>query len=150
MFAGRDRLLSITYHSAAIPGFDQGDLDDLLAASRTRNRARNVTGMLLMENGRFLQAIEGPEPAVRDLMATIAADPRHQHVRVLAEEQVASRRFPDWEMARGHVGEAESVPLARYGEVFAAAREDVEEDTESPTLGERLAAWARMLSRPAH
>ena len=86
------------YESSATEGFGAADLAALLTQARARNRAFGVTGMLLTESGWFLQALEGPELIVKNLMASIKRDPRHAHVRVLAEETVQRRRFPDWAM----------------------------------------------------
>lgn len=136
----RGPLYSVVYHSAATPGFDSVDLAELLTQARAKNRAQGVTGMLLAENGRFLQALEGPEETIRGLMATIGADPRHEHVRVLAEEPIRARRFPDWAMAEGHVGELETLPLAEYAEALLAARDELPAPLSRV---ERLAAWFR-------
>ncbi len=118
----RPRLLAIVYESRATHGLDADALPALLAQARFRNRAYGVTGMLLTEDGWFLQALEGPEPIVDDLMRSIARDPRHEHVRVLARELRQQRRFPDWAMAQGHIGEVEALPLAQYYEGLLNAR----------------------------
>ena len=144
MASSRDRLLSVIYHSAATPGFSSIDLSELLTQDRAKNRAYGVTGMLLAENGRFLQALEGPEGAVRGLMETIAADPRHQHVRVLSEEDIRARRFPDWSMAEGHVGEIETMPLAEYLRALMGARGEME---DPPGLVQRVVDWFRVERR---
>lgn len=94
--------------------------------------------MLLAENGRYVQLLEGPEDEVRGLMARIAEDPRHEHVRILAEEAVTARRFPDWAMARGHVGEIESLPLEEHLETLLEARDEL---PAPPTARTRLRAW---------
>ena len=133
-------ILSVIYHSAATSGLSSMDVDEILAASRTRNRHDGVTGMLLMENGRFLQVLEGPEDAVRALMERIAEDPRHEHVRILVEEVQAGRRFPDWAMARGHVAELESMALDEYFEALLDARDEL---PPAPTRTERIRAWFR-------
>lgn len=144
MAAADGKLYSIVYHSAATPGFSSIDLSELLSESRVKNRMNGVTGMLLAENGRFLQALEGPEGTVRGLMTTIQGDPRHEHVRVLAEEQVRARRFPDWAMAEGHIGEIEAMPLAEYYEALVIAREELPAPT---SRWERIAGWFRGGSR---
>ena len=136
----KPRILSVIYHSAATSGLSSLDVDEILAASRTRNRRNGVTGMLLLENGRFLQALEGPEEEVRALMARIEQDPRHEHVRILVEETQAGRRFPDWAMARGHVAELESMALDEYFEALLEAREEL---PPAPTRTERIRAWFR-------
>lgn len=140
----RSRLLSIVYHSAATPGSSSFDLDEILTVSRVRNRASGITGMLLAENGRFVQLLEGPEDEVRELMSRIAADPRHEHVRILAEDGVSVRRFPDWAMAHGHVGEIESLPFEDHLEALLDARDEL---PGPATTASRLKAWFR--ARPS-
>jgi hypothetical protein len=96
--------------------------------------------MLLVENGRFLQALERPDDEVRGLTAHIARDPRHEHVRVLIEEPTDARRFPDWAMAHGHVGDLEARPLAEYFEALLDAREE----RPRPRTGmDRIRSWLR-------
>ena len=91
-------LLSLVYSSRAVVGFGLDDLDELLAHSRRANADSGVTGLLLFKDHRFLQLLEGPVAAVREKMAFIAEDPRHDHVTVLLEEDVPTRQFPEWTM----------------------------------------------------
>jgi hypothetical protein len=91
-------LLSLVYASRAVVGFGLDDLDDLLAHARSANARAGVTGLLLFRDHRFLQLLEGPATAVREKMAYIAEDPRHDQVTVLLEEHVPARQFPDWSM----------------------------------------------------
>lgn len=145
MLGTEPRILSVLYHSAATPGLSSFDVDEIVTASRVRNRQRDVTGMLLLENGRFLQALEGPEAEVRELMRRIEADDRHEHVRIMAEEHQAARRFPDWAMARGHVAELEALALDEYFEALLDAREEL---PAAPTRTARIVAWFQGSSRP--
>jgi hypothetical protein len=115
-------LLSVVYRSVRAADAPEVDLPALLAAARRANRASGITGMLLTQDGRFLQALEGPEPVVRRLLASIARDPRHEQVTVLADEIVRARRFPDWAMAEGGIGGIEARPLAAYYEGLLIAR----------------------------
>ncbi|WP_058728481.1 BLUF domain-containing protein [Curtobacterium oceanosedimentum] len=91
-------LLSLVYASRAVVGFGLDDLDELLEHARTANARVGVTGLLLFRDHRFLQLLEGPTAAVREKMAFIAEDPRHDQVTVLLEEHVPARQFPDWSM----------------------------------------------------
>ena len=50
----------LTYQSRAIARPAPGELEQLVAGARKRNRSLGVTGMLLYDNGRFLQTLEGP------------------------------------------------------------------------------------------
>lgn len=143
MALGREPLYSVVYHSSETPGQGSIDRAELLAHARARNRVVGVTGMLLAENGRFVQELEGPESVVRELMATIAADPRHEHVRILLEEPIAARRFPDWAMAEGHLTELETLRPVEVTEAIVAAREAL---PDPPSRAQRVVEWFR--SRP--
>ncbi|WP_168796571.1 BLUF domain-containing protein [Arthrobacter echini] len=92
-------LLSIVYASSAAHPFGDGELGDLLALSRRNNADADLTGVLLYRSGQFLQVIEGPSDVLRERMSIIAADPRHLDVRILFQETIDERHFPDWTMA---------------------------------------------------
>lgn len=96
--SGTAPLLSLVYSSRAVVGFGLRHLDDLLVHARSANAQVGITGLLLFKDHRFLQLLEGPEPAVREKMRCIAEDPRHEQVTVLLEEDVRVRQFPDWTM----------------------------------------------------
>ncbi|MDM7891289.1 BLUF domain-containing protein [Curtobacterium caseinilyticum] len=98
MHPATTELLSLVYASRAVVGFGLDDLDALLTHSRRANADAGITGLLLFKDHRFLQLLEGPAAAVREKMAFIAEDPRHEQVTVLLEEDVPTRQFPDWTM----------------------------------------------------
>jgi hypothetical protein len=91
-------MFSLAYISTTTTEMSDAALVRLLDGSRAANRAAEVTGFLLYRDGRFLQYLEGPEAAVRDLMRSIGSDARHRHVAVLLESAIARRQFPDWTM----------------------------------------------------
>ena len=126
-------MYSIVYGSRATTAFTSIDLAELLTECRAKNRRVGVTGMLMFENDRFLQALEGPEFVVRDLMGRIERDPRHDHVEVFREEAVGQRRFPDWSMGYDRIGEIEADPLEVYTDALARIR------LEQPVPTSRLA-----------
>jgi hypothetical protein len=89
----------IMYSSQATEPMTVTDLEKILADARAGNQARNVTGALVYVDGVFFQLIEGDEEIVRNLMANIARDSRHQSVKVFYEAQVDVRAFESWSMA---------------------------------------------------
>ena len=91
-------LHTIVYASSAtsLPSVEQ--LNALLAASRESNRRASLTGMLLYNDGNFMQCLEGPEEAVKATYARIASDPGHKGVITLLDEPIAQRSFADWQM----------------------------------------------------
>lgn len=89
----------IIYVSTATHPFSLAELRDLLRRSRLRNARHHITGILLYDQGRIAQVLEGEEAAVRYLYEQIARDPRHQGVVTLADEAIPHRRFAQWHMA---------------------------------------------------
>ena len=96
-------IYQLVYVSAALRLWTDEELAELLRHSRVNNERSGVTGMLLYQGGNFMQAIEGPEDAVRALEARIAADPRHRGVIVLIEGLIPERQFPEWTMGFQHM-----------------------------------------------
>ncbi|WP_439691138.1 BLUF domain-containing protein [Curtobacterium sp. SP.BCo] len=103
-------LQSLVYMSSATEPFDDNALEDVLAHARARNTADGLTGLLVHRAGRFMQLLEGPYDAVLSTYQRILADDRHDEVRLLAEESIHTRRFPDWSMAYDRGTEGTAVP----------------------------------------
>jgi predicted sulfurtransferase len=94
-----------------IPAGDRkAELGRLFTTARSNNKAKNITGALLLADDWFVQTLEGDESAVRALFDHIAADPRHDEVSLLESETkpVGERVFSRWAMARVAADEADS------------------------------------------
>lgn len=91
-------LFQLVYVSAAKFHFDAPALQALLETSRRNNAAKNITGLLLYQDARFIQAIEGEHESVLRLYDRLAKDPRHHSIIKLAAQDVSQRDFPDWAM----------------------------------------------------
>jgi hypothetical protein len=90
----------VLYRSHATVTFTEMQVQELLAKARLYNNTHQLTGLLLYDEGRFVQVLEGPESEVRALYARIQQDPRHAVVTV-SEGPGPGRRFGDWGMAFG-------------------------------------------------
>jgi methanogenic corrinoid protein MtbC1 len=88
----------LTYQSRAVSRPSESELEHLVSQARRRNRSLGVTGMLLYENGRFLQTLEGPPAGLSAVWASIRRDERHRDIEVLTEHMVSSRLFTDWDL----------------------------------------------------
>ena len=73
-------------------------MSSILAASQSRNREHDITGVLAAVAGHFLQMLEGPAEAVDALVARIRSDRRHDEFKVLLRTAVSTRLFPNWSM----------------------------------------------------
>ncbi len=91
-------VLHVLYISTASPFLSVPALDDLIAKSRVRNAALDVTGLLLHRDGSYVQALEGAPNSVNDLLASIQADPRHREMREIVRYENDVRDFPQWYM----------------------------------------------------
>ena len=89
----------LIYLSNATPGFREAELGSILYHSRLNNRDVNVTGLLLFDGKRFLQALEGDEAEVMRTYRRIGSDKRHRKVVPLFKREVEQREFGNWHMA---------------------------------------------------
>lgn len=91
-------LHQLTYISSARPSLILADVEEILLASRRNNEHAGVTGLLVFDGKRFLQALEGPVEAVEEVFSRIAVDPRHRALVKLSSRGVDVREFGNWSM----------------------------------------------------
>ena len=99
-------MLQVSYVSRSSEPMPSEQLLALLLQCRKNNAAKAVTGMLLYENGTFLQVIEGEDDVIDDLVAQILNDPRHAQVQMLSRKPISSRQYADWSMGFEQVTDA--------------------------------------------
>jgi hypothetical protein len=75
-------------------------------------------------HGRHLLHLQGRFLQVRDGMAIIRVDPRHLRVRVLVEETLDERQFPDWTMGYEPISSTMSAQVPGYEKAFTDAEDD--------------------------
>lgn len=88
----------LTYQSSASTPPTDAELHELVSHARLRNQSVGVTGMLLYEDGRFLQTLEGPPDGLGAVWNSIQRDERHQDIELLSEHFVEARLFSDWDL----------------------------------------------------
>ncbi|HEX8485933.1 BLUF domain-containing protein [Sphingomonas sp.] len=118
----------LLYISTARNPITPSDLESILRVSRRNNAAAGITGLLIAGGRRFLQALEGPEDAVRATFDRIRGDTRHFAAVVLADQAIGERSFPGWTM-----GFQPGALIGGGGEVATAVAELVAPITD-PTL----------------
>ena len=111
-------MIRLLYISTARTILTATEIDNVLRISRRNNKAVDVTGLLIIGGRRFLQALEGPEPAVMQTFDRIRADPRHFAVVILGKSTVETRLFGDWAMGY-QPGGTLARPAAIDGDVAA-------------------------------
>lgn len=124
-------IFQLIYSSAATEPFDDDALIELLTRSRASNTAAGVTGMLLYDEGSFLQILEGPEEAVREAYERIGRDPRHTDTTLLYRATAESRQFEDWAMGFARPSKQAKERLAGWSEFLQTGfRGDADADAE--------------------
>jgi hypothetical protein len=101
-------IFQLTYISIPIIEFGSDDLIKLLIDARNSNTAHRVTGILIFNNQRFIQSLEGNEATVNTLYENICRDGRHTDIRTITQKKLITREFPDWSMAFADSGKLES------------------------------------------
>ncbi len=94
-----ERQYRIVYMSRARLWFSDADLADLARPAQSANNRYGITGLLLYDGLRFVQAIEGRQAAIRQLMTNIERDIRHDNVEIASEGEIDQREFGNWSLA---------------------------------------------------
>jgi hypothetical protein len=89
------------YQSRATASFSDAELQRLVASAQTRNRREGITGLLIHDQGRFLQWLEGPAEGLARVWQSIRDDSRHTAITLLGETTAPVRFFGGSPMALG-------------------------------------------------
>jgi len=90
---------SLSYCSHGNLDLDGEALRKIIPVSRRNNAIHGITGLLVHGAGLYFQWLEGPPKALRNLMAKICKDPRHNSLVILgANFDEPERVFPQWDM----------------------------------------------------
>lgn len=95
------RLRTVLYLSKIKPdiAMDQGALMEIVHQSRARNAQAGITGALIITDLHFVQLVEGPDPAIANLLARLSADRRHSDVTIITDMVGQDRGFPRFSLA---------------------------------------------------
>lgn len=126
---------NLVYCSRGAADMDDAEIAKIIATAQRHNPKFGITGLLVFGSGYFFQWLEGPRDNVQSLMKIISADPRHDSVVVLSQEdEIRERLFPDWAM---ELVEAEDIRVVL---------EDAVEDARDPKQKKALALMLKELN----
>ncbi|WP_440876268.1 BLUF domain-containing protein [Thalassotalea sp. PLHSN55] len=125
-------MIHLIYVSAATKIMDKDSLLELLEQARERNKAQQVTGMLLYANYSFLQVLEGDAKDVDEIYQAIVKDNRNAGNTVVQRKEINKRSFANWSMAFKALSQAEIDKLEGFSE-FLMNKTDAEYLTQSAT-----------------
>lgn len=108
----------LLYVSEATRAPSAADMEHLLRVARANNEPVGVTGCLMLQDGHFMQMLEGERGAVLDTFARIRDNPGHKGVRIVAEGKARRRVFTHWSML------LQDGSTERHGADFGAWQKD--------------------------
>ena len=141
-------MLQLIYTSEAKNNFSPGELQNLLLTARRNNDRDAITGMLLYEDGTFLQVLEGENEVIESTYQRIAADKRHHKIMLIARFEIDHRSFHDWEMGFFDASGGKLLQLPGYSNFLSRKTVELEnlEDGDKARevlLNFKLGAWHR-------
>jgi hypothetical protein len=139
-------LSSLVYQSQATAPLSDADLQRLIASAQIRNRSEGVTGLMIHDEGRFLQWLEGPSDGLGRVWQSIRNDSRHTAVTLLGASTAPVRFFAGSPMALGKRRGHGDAGIARRNEVVLPA-DLIESVIDSPRAASSLLGG--LVSRPA-
>ena len=106
----------IIYISSAVKKMNDDDLIDILKTSRENNKKNDISGMLLYDNGSFIQVLEGTDSLVDNTFINIQNDERHNNILVMQNKDVDFREFADWSMGFENISNIDKTKIDGYAQ----------------------------------
>ena len=131
-------MLQMIYTSVATKKFPPTELKDLLEISRRNNVRDGITGMLLYEDGTFIQVLEGDEETVESTFNRISKDPRHSKIVLIAKFELDHRSFNEWEMGFFDASGGQLLKLPGYTSFLSRKTVELEEPEDGDKAREVL------------
>lgn len=84
---------SILYISDSKVGLNKDEIDKIMNISVFNNTALDISGFLVLQNGHFLQLLEGKENDVKMIFKRIKNDDRHSNIIYVLNQPTAIKAF---------------------------------------------------------
>lgn len=91
-------LSQLIYVSVRKENCTDEEIQKILEASNRKNGDRDITGVLLYSESKFIQVLEGAQSEVLELYDKIKGDDRHKNVIMISLKPIEKRYFPSWQM----------------------------------------------------
>jgi hypothetical protein len=90
-------LYQLVYTSVRNTSCSEQEIQNILGACEKNNPSKNITGILLHSENRFIQYLEGDKDIIK-LYDLIKSDTRHKLPVLLSYGPLNERVFPSWHM----------------------------------------------------
>lgn len=102
-------LYKLVYTSSRKPNCDATEIENILASCRKNNPNKDITGVLLHSDHRFIQYLEGDKDEIMGLFENIKQDHRHGGVNLRYYSPIEERVFPSWQMGYKDINQNSTV-----------------------------------------
>jgi hypothetical protein len=136
-------LYSLVYRSIASRPLEKNDLERILDDARKRNLEEHVTGLLLFNEGKFMQYLEGPQSGVLKIFELIKKSSLHEKIAEVSRQPVSTREYGDWSMAFLADVDAHSLPRASEDEPLIRSLEIETTGVSSPAHNQLAEFWKK-------
>ena len=89
----------LIYHSCASENITPQDITTIVRKGYVSNKAKNISGCLLVYYEEFSQILEGEKDEVLALYKHIAKDSRHHNPTIVHQGEISKRLFSSYTMA---------------------------------------------------
>ncbi len=115
--SNQTELIRLLYFSAFSQDFpidepaQDAEIANIIRTSVRNNRQNAITGMLLVHQRCFIQALEGPSLAVMATYQRITSDRRHNDTSMIAVGRASNRSFSNWNMCARRLSDVDDAIL---------------------------------------
>ena len=102
-------LHTVCYISNAVRLWQNDELNSLFAFAEKKNILKNVTGLLLYNDGTFVQVLEGESETVHSLIQKIKDDARHNQITIMMDCEIEQRLFNGYKTSSGVIGDLQEL-----------------------------------------
>ena len=79
--------------------FDEVNIANQIVSFAIVNNTRlGITGAMTFDGNDFAQILEGEKTVVLDLFEKIKADPRHDSIKLIKDQEIKTRHYAEWAM----------------------------------------------------
>jgi hypothetical protein len=104
---------------------DSGILSAIVDSSVRNNKRKDITGMMLCQDGNIIQVLEGEKGAVLETFYAIQLDMRHHGIFVLIEEEIEARKFASWSMGFRHLSKEDLNKFSGAANIFESRSDEI-------------------------
>ena len=91
-------LVQIIYVSNRKTNCTEKEIEEILKACKKNNASLHLTGVLLYNEHKFLQLVEGEYKVTMEMYDKIKKDNRHENCILISSLFIKERSFPSWQM----------------------------------------------------